>query len=158
MHDFNDFKTVISDLISLIEDFNKLETEKLKAVQQNLVTFVEEAMKKEQASIMKLRGLDKKREAIQKDLGWEGLTFQQILSQVTVVEKEELQPLFEQLSNDVTQFNSTRENAQKALEINLHHINKMIARKAAEESRAYTSDGNPSKPNHISNHLRNTKA
>lgn len=157
MHNFNDFKAIIGNLIALIEEFNKLETEKLKAVQLNRITFVEEAMKKEQAAIMKLRGLDKKREAIQKDLGWEGLTFQQILSQVTVVEKEELQPLFEQLSGNVQQFDDTRDSAQKALEITLHHINTAIARKAAEESRAYTSDGNPRNPNHISNHMRSTK-
>lgn len=157
MHNFNDFKTVVGDLIALIGEFDQLETEKLKAVQQNRVTFVEEAMKKEQAAIMKLRGLDKKREAIQKDLGWERLTFQQILSQVTVVEKEELQPLFDQLSGGVVQFNDTRDNAQKALEISLHHINGAIARKAAEESRAYSSDGSPRRPDPIRNHLRNTK-
>lgn len=158
MHNFNDFKAVVGNLITLIREFNQLESEKLQAVQQNRVTFVEEAMKKEQVAIMKLRGLDKKREDIQKDLGWEGLTFQQILSQVTVVEKEELQPLFEQLSYNVTQFNDTRDSSQKALEISLHHINTAIAKRAAEESRAYTSDGNPRKPNQITKHLRNTKA
>lgn len=158
MHSFNDFKTVVGNLIALIEEFNQLETEKLKAVQQNRVTFVEEAMKKEQAAIMKLRGLDKKREAIQKDLGWERLTFQQILSQVTVVEKEELEPLFEQLSGRVQTFDNTRDCAQKALEISLHHINTAIAKKAAEGNRAYTSDGTPSKLNQSSNHhLRSRK-
>lgn len=157
MHNFKDFKTVVGDLITLIEEFNQLETEKLKAVQQNRVTFVEEAMKKEQAAIMKLRGLDKKREAIQKDLGWERLTFQQILSQVPVVEKEELQPLFEQLTGCVRQFDDTRDSAQKALEINLHHINTILSKRAAEESGSYNSDGNPRNPNHVSDHMRSTK-
>lgn len=157
MHNFKDFKTVVGDLITLIEEFDQLETEKLKAVQQNRVTFVEEAMKKEQAAIMKLRGLDKKREAIQKDLGWERLTFQQILSQVPVVEKEELQPLFEQLTRCVRQFDDTRDSAQKALEINLHHINTILSKRAAEASGAYNSDGNPRTPNHVSDHMRSTK-
>lgn len=159
MHNFNDFKTVVGDLIILIEEFDQLETEKLKAVQQNRVTFVEEAMKKEQAAIMKLRGLDKKREAIQKDLGWERLTFQQILSQVSVVEREELEPLFAQLSANVRQFDDTKDSAQKALEISLHHINAAIAKKAAQGRQAYTSDGTPSKLNQSNNHhLRNRKA
>ena len=69
MHDLNDFKAVVGDLITLLEEFNEIETAKLDAIQKNRVTFVEENMKKEQAGIMKLRGLDKKRESIQKDLG-----------------------------------------------------------------------------------------
>ena len=62
MHDLNDFKAVVGDLITLLEEFNEIETAKLDAIQKNRVNFVEENMKKEQAGIMKLRGLDKKRE------------------------------------------------------------------------------------------------
>ena len=56
MHDLNDFKAVVGDLITLLEEFNEIETAKLDAIQKNRVTFVEENMKKEQAGIMKLRG------------------------------------------------------------------------------------------------------
>ncbi len=157
MHNLNDFKTVVGDLISLLEEFNKLETEKLDAVQRNLVTFVEESMKKEQAAIMKLRGLDKKRESIQKDLGWEGMSFQQILSQVNDVEKEEFRPLFNQLNSSLQQFLATKDSAEKALEINLHHINKLLAKKAAEESGAYNSKGSAKKPEKPDRHFTNRK-
>lgn len=157
MHNLNDFKTVAGDLISLLEEFNKMETEKLDAVQHNRVTFVEESMKKEQAAIMKLRGLDKKRESIQKDLGWEGMSFQQILSQVNDVEREELRPLFEQLNRSLKQFQATKDSAQKALEINLHHINQLLVKKAAEESGAYNSKGNAKKPEKPDRHFTNRK-
>ena len=52
MHDLNDFKAVVGDLITLLEEFNEIETAKLDAIQKNRVTFVEENMKKEQAGIM----------------------------------------------------------------------------------------------------------
>lgn len=157
MHNLNDFKTVVGDLISFLEDFNKTEAEKLDAVQHNRVTFVEESMKKEQAAIMKLRGLDKKRESIQKDLGWEGMSFQQILSQVNDVEREELRPLFDQLNRSLHQFLDTKDSAQKALEINLHHIDKLLKKKAAEENGAYNSNGSAKKPEKPGRHFTNRK-
>lgn len=157
MHNLNDFKIVVGDLILLLEAFNKTEAEKLEAVQQNRVTFVEESMKKEQAAIMKLRGLDKKRESIQKDLGWEGMSFQQILSQVNDVEREDLRPLFEELNRSLKQFQDTKDSAQQALEINLHHINKQLAKKAAEEGGAYNSNGSAKKTEKPVRHFTNRK-
>ncbi len=157
MHSLDDFKAVVGDLILFLDEFNRIEREKLDAVQRNLVTFVEEAMKKEQAGILKLRGLDKKRESIQKDLGWEGMSFQQILSQVNDVEREELKPMFERLTGSLHQFNDARDSAQKALEINLHHINTLLAKKAAEENKAYNSKGNAQKPKKAARHFTDTK-
>ncbi len=157
MHSLDDFKAVVGDLITFLEDFDKTEREKLDAVQRNLVTFVEEAMKKEQAGILKLRGLDKKRESIQKDLGWEGMSFQQILSQVNDVERAQLKPLFDKLSNSVRQFNDTKDSAQKALEINLHHINTLLAKKSSEESNAYNSKGNAQESKKTTRHFTDTK-
>lgn len=157
MHDINDFRSVVSDLIVLLEEFNVTEAEKLDAVQKNRVTFVEESMKKEQAAIMKLRGLDKKRESIQKDLGWENMSFQQILSQVNDVEKEILQPLFDRLTDSTRQFIATKDSAQKALEISLHHINMQLAKKKAEESKAYNNKGNEKKTGGFGKHFTNTR-
>lgn len=157
MHSLDEFKAVVGDLISFLEEFNQIEREKLDAVQRNLVTFVEEAMKKEQAGILKLRGLDKKRESIQKDLGWEGMSFQQILSQVNDVDREELKPMFDRLTDSLRQFNDSRDSAQKALEINLHHINALLAKKTAEENKAYNSKGNAQKPKKAARHFTDTK-
>lgn len=157
MHNLDDFKAVVHDLILLLEDFNATEREKLDAVQRNLVTYVEEAMKKEQAGILKLRGLDKKRESIQKDLGWEGMSFQQILSQVNDVERDQLKPLFDKLTDSLRQFNDSKDSAQKALEINLHHINTLLMQKSAEENKAYDSKGDAQRQKKPVRHFTDTK-
>ena len=157
MHDLEDFKKIVGDLIALLEDLDKTEAEKLDAVQKNRVTFVEETMKKEQVAVMKLRGLDKKREAIQKDLGWEGMSFKQILSQVNDVEREELRPLFDRLADSTRRFNDTKDSAQKALEISLHHINTILAKKAAEENSSYNNKGNEKKTGGSDKHFTSTK-
>ena len=157
MHDINDFRSVVGDLIQLLEGFNETEAEKLDAVQKNRVTFVEETMKKEQAAIMKLRGLDKKRESIQKDLGWEGMSFQQILSQVNDVDRKMLQPLFDQLKDSTQKFIATKDSAQKALEISLHHINTQLAKKAVKEDKAYNNKGNEKKTGGSGKHFTSTR-
>lgn len=157
MHDINDFRSVVGDLVTLLDGFNEIETEKLDAVQKNRVTFIEESMKKEQAAIMKLRGLDKKRESIQKDLGWEDMSFQQILSQVNDVERERLQPLFDRLTASTRRFIATKDSAQKALEIGLHHINMQLAKKTAGENKAYNNKGNEKKTGGSGKHFTNTR-
>ena len=54
------FVQVIKEMISLFEGFLPLEQEKLKAVQENKLTVLEDCMTREQAVVLKLRGLEKK--------------------------------------------------------------------------------------------------
>ena len=93
-----------------------------------MVTYVEDCMNKEQAAVLKLRGLDKKREACQKNMGFEGYTFQQILENTTGEEQSRLRQLFSTLSYHVSLFQDTNESARAMLEISLHNINKAIQR------------------------------
>lgn len=132
----NDFISVIENLILLFRDMILIEQEKLEATQKNRVTFVEECMKKEQASILKLRGLDKKREICQTALGYEGFTFKQILEAVSAEERSALRELFDSLTYHVRLFQDINQSAQSMLEVNLHMINKEI-----NGSQQYTKAG-----------------
>ena len=122
----NDFISVIEDLILLFKELIQVEETKLEAASKNRVTYVEDCMNKEQAAILKLRGLEKKRETIQEKLGFKGYTFQQILSETTGEEQDQLRKLFDTLSRKVRQFQDTNESARSMIEINLHMINKAI--------------------------------
>ena len=122
----NDFISVIEDLILLFKDLIQVEETKLEAASKNRVTYVEDCMNKEQAAILKLRGLEKKRETVQEKLGFKGYTFQQILSETTGEEQDRLRKLFDTLSRQVRQFQDTNESARSMIEINLHMINKAI--------------------------------
>lgn len=66
MNDFTDFITTIRDFIQLFDSLNRIEQEKLDAALKNRVSFVEDCMKKEQAAILRMRGLEQKREEAQK--------------------------------------------------------------------------------------------
>lgn len=122
----NDFITVIEDLIQLFQELIQIEQTKLEASKKNRITYVEDCMNREQAAIMKLRGLDKKRETCQERLGYKDYTFQQILSETSDTEHNRLKKLFDALTHQVRQFQDTNESARSMIEINLHMINKTI--------------------------------
>lgn len=122
----NDFITIIEDLIHLFQELIQIEQTKLEAVKNNRITYVEDCMNKEQAAIMKLRGLDKKREICQDKLGYKDYTFQQILSELPDPEDNPLKKLFDTLSRQIKQFQSVNESARSVIEINLHMIDKTL--------------------------------
>lgn len=122
----NDFISVIEDFILLFKDMIQIEEAKLEAAGKNRVTYVEDCMNKEQAAVLRLRGLEKRREAAQEKLGFKDYTFQQILSETTGDDYDRLRTLFGTLSNQVRQFQDTNESARSMIEINLHMINKAI--------------------------------
>jgi hypothetical protein len=123
----NDFIEVIEDMIQLFQDLVSVEQVKLEAAKKNRVTYVEDCMNKEQAAILKLRGLDKKREDCQERLGMKGDTFQQILSKVSEDDgHNRLKELFERLSRQVRLFQEISDGARTMIELNLHMIDKAI--------------------------------
>jgi len=124
----NDFINVIEDLILLFQDLIQIEQTKLEAVKNNRITYVEDCMNREQAAIMRMRGLDKKRESCQEKLGFKNYTFQQILTESKNHESLQLKQLFDKLSNQVRQFQRVNEGVHSLIEINLYSINKTISK------------------------------
>lgn len=126
MERFSDFILIIKDFIQLFGALTEVEQTKLNAAVENKITFVEECMNKEQAAILRLRGLDQRREKAQKELGMEGASFREILEQVSEEEEKELRPLFQELSEKVSRFQSVSDSAKDIIEVNLHTIKKQL--------------------------------
>ncbi len=97
-------------------------------------------MHKEQAAVLKLRGLEQRREAEQKRLGMEGYTFRQILEHVPDETASVLSPLFSQLSGQVTMFRSVSDSAKNIIEVNLHMIQSALAAEAQGQD-TYSASG-----------------
>ena len=143
MHNLSSFRELIQQFIELFDRMTPLEQSKLEVVSRNQVALLEDIIKKEQAEIMALRGLDQKRERLQKELGFPDMTFSEILERVSGDEKTELQKLFEELGSRVRQFRSITESSKTMMEVNLHAINKMVAQKTygSANVRTYEGDG-----------------
>lgn len=128
MENIDKFIEVIQEMIIFFRQFQLLEKAKLKAVSKNDIIQLEECMKKEQAEILTLRGLEKKQAQIQKDLGFETATFREIIELAPLEKKAELEAMHKELSNSLEVFKSTTESIKKTIELNLYSIDNALKR------------------------------
>lgn len=119
-------KKVCEETVQFIEELTQVESKKLQAALQNNLDTINECMKKEQALLLKLKGIDKRREALQKELGYEQFSFRQIIDKVPEEERAGMKKIFDTLSEKYRIYQDTSSSAQKALEVNLHKINKKL--------------------------------
>ena len=76
----DDFIDLLEKLILLFDDLADVEQTKLEAVTDKDIDTLSDCMKEEQVFLLQFRGIDKKRETIQKDLGFENMKFSEIIS------------------------------------------------------------------------------
>lgn len=138
MHDFSGFIKIIEDYIELFDELIEVEQTKLDAASKNRISFVEDCLHKEQAAVLRMRGLEQKREDEQKTLEMEGYTFSQILENVPEDTGAILQPLFHRLSDQVRSFQAVSSNAKDMIEVNLHTIQSVLA---SADKGTYSAEG-----------------
>lgn len=152
MENIDKFKAVVQEMIDFFEQFQLLEKEKLDAVSRNDIIELENCMKKEQAEILLLRGLERKQARIQKELGFENATFREIIDLATVDQKPELEAMYKQLLNSLETFKSTTEGIKKTIELNLYAmenaIQKMVENKKHSNGKEALDGSKESKQNH----------
>ena len=133
------FKKVITDLAQLFEDALPLEHEKLTAVQNDDVAGLEDCMKREQAIMMKIRGLEQKRERTQQELGWQDKSFREIIKDLPEEQQPEMQELFDRLSIAVKVFQDANQSALDTMKVHLKDIERVM--KIKDPEGRYTQDG-----------------
>lgn len=151
MGEFSNYIKIIEEFIDFFDSLIPIEQEKLDAAIKNRVSFVEECMHKEQAAVLRLRGLEQKREKEQESLGMKDYTFRQILEKVPEDIYSVLKPLFDRMSEQVTQFQSISDSAKDMIEVNLHLIQASLAEKTPGRE-TYSASGKKSdgdQPNHF---------
>lgn len=127
MSDLSAFAGLMKEFIEFLDTLIPLEQDKLNATVKNRVSLVDDYMHKEQAAVMRLKGLEQKREAEQKLLGFEGCSFRQILEKVPDADAAILKPLFDRMDSQVHIIQSLNKNIQDAIEVNLRVIELNLA-------------------------------
>lgn len=122
MSNFSAFADLMREFIDFFDTLIPIEQDKLDATVKNRVALVEDFMHKEQAAVMRLRGLEQKREAEQKRLGLEGCTFRQILGKVSEEDAAILKPLFDKMDSQIRTIQSLSGSIKDAIEVNLRVI------------------------------------
>lgn len=140
---------ILQETNMLLQEMTETEQNKFDAAVKNRIFDVENCMKTEQAMIMRLRGLDKKREALQKQLGYENKTFREIIEMQPETEKETLQNMFEQMQNNLSKYHEIAKSASDILQLNLHRIDQNLERlRGMQESATYNAKGSVKKGQH----------
>lgn len=127
MSDFSVLADLMKEFIEFFDTLIPIEQDKLDAAVKNRVSIVEDYMHKEQAAVMRLRGLEQKREAEQKRLGLEGCTFRQILEKIPDTDAAMLKPLFDRLDHQVHTMQTLNGSIRDAIEVNLRMIELNLA-------------------------------
>lgn len=122
MNSLADFNKLVVSLIEVIKNLISIEQDKLNAVTNNNLEKLDGCIKDEQVQVMKLKGIEKSRVKLLSSLGYEGLTFKQIISTLEGEEKKESQKLFDSLKKVTKDFNSVNSSAKTAIEVNLYAI------------------------------------
>lgn len=123
----DNFIAVIKDLTVLAGDIAQVEDHKAQAPPRSVTNF-DGIIQKEQAQILKLRGLEQHRVRRAKALGWESLTFRQILEKAEPGEKEVLTPLFTELERRLKRLGDSRRSSEQIIKVRIHEIETAIAR------------------------------
>ncbi len=144
---FDGFVSVIEDLISVAGDIAQVEEDKAEAASLKRHELLNGYIQKEQAQILKLRGLEQRRMNLLKELGWESLTFRQILEKASPDRVSRLQPLFFDLENQLGRLTKARQASEHIIGVRLHELQTLIA---LQEGGSYDNSGsvNPNTPLH----------
>lgn len=83
-------------------------------------------LNQEQAQLLKLRGLEQKRIRLAALMGWEKLTFQQILDQAEADQVSVLSPVFTDLNRQIKRLLDARNSADTAIRLRMRELDTAI--------------------------------
>lgn len=147
MYKLDDFLDLLEKLVLLFDDLTEIEQTKLEAVTKKDIDTLNDCMKEEQAYLLQFRGLDKKRESIQKDLGFENMKFSQIITNMKDKQyQEEFQELYDALTETMDYYQKIHSNAKSIIEVKLMGINRALdilqqSTDASQNSTTYAPNG-----------------
>lgn len=124
---------LIRELIAFFDNMAATQQQKLHAAIHQDVLQIEECMKKEQAEVLRFRGLDKKRNEMQAALHFQNLKLKDILPLIDKEKSAECSLLFDQLNQSVKLYQNAFEAAKTAMETNLYRVNEALAAAAPNQ-------------------------
>ena len=116
----------LKETSAFLKEISVVEEEKFQAAMKNHILVIEDCIKKEQALLLRSKGLEMKREQLQKAMGAEHMTLRQIIEAAAPEEKAPLQAAFDELTANIKTYQSIHQRAKTAIEVNLHRINKEL--------------------------------
>ena len=120
------FVQVLKQLIEAVTVLAGQEEQMAQAAALSQHHLISGFLNQEQAQLLKLRGLEQKRLRLASLMGWEDLTFQQILEQAETEQVSLLSPLFTYLNRQIKRLLSARDSADKAIRLRMRELDAAI--------------------------------
>lgn len=130
--DLTSLHKVLTDLNKFMSELSALEQEKLNAVLKKDLNYLDECMRKQQAQVLRLRGLDITREKVSKELGLSGKKLEELLEEFP--EDKRLQSEGVLLQEAKKNFHKINLATKRAIEVNLYAIKKQAEGQAVAQS------------------------
>lgn len=124
-----EFACTINSLGETVRDIAQIEEEKAEAASLGLHGRMDGFLKQEQVYILKLRGLEQKRQRLADAMGWKGLTFRQILEQATEHQQKRLAPLFTHLDSEIRHLQESKDSAERMIHVRLREFEYILSDK-----------------------------
>jgi len=121
------FGDTLEQLSDLMTSLTQMENAKAEAASSGQHGRIDGYLKQEQALILKLRGLEQRHRKQMKTLALDGLTFRQILEQADEKEEAFLSPLFGRLTEQLRLLTSSRDSANRILNVRLKEFEDALA-------------------------------
>lgn len=128
MSDFKELAGLLDKLSGTLEKLTETQRAVIQAVRADDLVALNECMKKQQTLSLSLRGLNQKRERIQKALGMENVKLKDLLAHTPNSEERNLLRVsIDKLTSEYRVMQSASEAARSRLECGLHEVDKRIA-------------------------------
>lgn len=141
---------ILTDTTKVLNDSLPLEKEKLKAVQEDRISALEECMMKEQAIALKMKGLEQKRETFMEEHGYSGMTLKEIIEKTEGDDRSKMQALLDEIVLAAQNFSSYSDEAMKLIQLKQHTLEKASL---ADGGRTYGKDAQSIETDHLLSRL-----
>lgn len=136
-----DYIQIIRNLTAAARQITRTEEIKTAAASEKRHELLDGCIQEEQALLLKLRGLEQHRTQLQKTLGWDSLTFRQILAAASPEQCALLAPVFQELDQQMQKLQNAREGAERILNVRLREI-----KHYAQQGTSYNNGGGVNPP------------
>ena len=132
MEGYLKLKNIMDEYITLLDKLIVFEENKLEAVKNAKISELDRFLKEEQVHLLQFKGLDAKRERLQKELGFDGLTYKQIIAKTDGELRQQLEDSFVVLESKTNRFKSLINTISGCIDVKLHTIDATLEKFGAE--------------------------
>jgi hypothetical protein len=139
MDTYEKFKNLMEEYNELLDRLLDLEEAKIKIIASGGSVGLNSCMKDEEAEMLRMKGLDRKREKLLEETNQQGKTFREIVDMQAAVQKTELQPLYIDMREKTHHLKKLTESTAGMIESRLIRVEHTI--REMNGSNTYGKDG-----------------